>query len=64
MDRPREDRVTARAGGSAGDGGRRLGLGLTLSGGGFRATLFHLGALRFLRDGGATLVHALIVTAV
>jgi predicted acylesterase/phospholipase RssA len=27
-------------------------LGLTLSGGGFRATLFHLGVVRLLRDGG------------
>jgi predicted acylesterase/phospholipase RssA len=25
-------------------------LGLALSGGGFRATLFHLGVVRFLRD--------------
>jgi predicted acylesterase/phospholipase RssA len=28
-------------------------LGLALSGGGFRATLFHLGVVRFLRDAGA-----------
>jgi predicted acylesterase/phospholipase RssA len=28
-------------------------LGLALSGGGFRATLFHLGVVRFLRDSGA-----------
>jgi predicted acylesterase/phospholipase RssA len=28
-------------------------LGLALSGGGFRATLFHLGVIRFLRDAGA-----------
>ena len=28
-------------------------LGLALSGGGFRATLYHLGVLRFLRDAGA-----------
>jgi hypothetical protein len=28
-------------------------LGLALSGGGFRATLFHLGVVRFLRDVGA-----------
>jgi hypothetical protein len=28
----------------------RLGLGLALSGGGFRATLLHLGVVRFLRD--------------
>ena len=28
-------------------------LGLALSGGGFRATLFHLGGVRFLRDAGA-----------
>ena len=27
-------------------------LGLALSGGGFRATLFHLGTVRFLRDAG------------
>jgi predicted acylesterase/phospholipase RssA len=27
-------------------------IGLALSGGGFRATLYHLGALRFLRDAG------------
>ena len=27
-------------------------LGLALSGGGFRATLFHLGVVRFLRDAG------------
>jgi predicted acylesterase/phospholipase RssA len=27
-------------------------LGLSLSGGGFRATLFHLGVVRFLRDVG------------
>src|SRR6516164_11653997 len=29
------------------------GLGLTLSGGGFRATLYHLGVVRFLYDAGA-----------
>ena len=28
-------------------------LGLALSGGGFRATLYHLGVVRFLRDAGA-----------
>ena len=28
-------------------------LGLALSGGGFRATLFHLGVVRFLREAGA-----------
>src|SRR5210317_95456 len=28
-------------------------LGLALSGGGFRATLYHLGVIRFLRDSGA-----------
>jgi predicted acylesterase/phospholipase RssA len=28
-------------------------LGLALSGGGFRATLFHLGVVRYLRDTGA-----------
>ena len=28
-------------------------LGLALSGGGFRATLYHLGVIRFLRDAGA-----------
>ena len=28
-------------------------IGLALSGGGFRATLYHLGVLRFLRDSGA-----------
>src|SRR5438105_5012865 len=28
-------------------------LGLTLSGGGFRATLYHLGVVRFLHDAGA-----------
>ena len=27
-------------------------IGLALSGGGFRATLYHLGSLRFLRDAG------------
>src|SRR3954469_19988873 len=27
-------------------------IGLALSGGGFRASLYHLGLLRFLRDGG------------
>jgi predicted acylesterase/phospholipase RssA len=30
--------------------GRRKRIGLALSGGGFRATLFHLGVVRFLRD--------------
>lgn len=30
--------------------GRRRRIGLALSGGGFRATLFHLGVVRFLRD--------------
>ena len=29
-----------------------LNIGLALSGGGFRATLFHLGLVRFLRDAG------------
>jgi predicted acylesterase/phospholipase RssA len=29
-------------------------LGLALSGGGFRATLYHLGVVRFLRDAGVT----------
>ena len=29
-----------------------MNIGLTLSGGGFRATLFHLGLIRFLRDAG------------
>ena len=28
-------------------------IGLALSGGGFRATLYHLGVVRFLRDAGA-----------
>ena len=28
-------------------------MGLALSGGGFRATLYHLGVIRFLRDAGA-----------
>ena len=28
-------------------------IGLALSGGGFRASLYHLGLLRFLRDAGA-----------
>jgi len=30
----------------------KTGLGLALSGGGFRATLYHLGVIRFLRDAG------------
>jgi predicted acylesterase/phospholipase RssA len=33
-----------------GTGGERRRIGLALSGGGFRATLFHLGVIRFLRD--------------
>ena len=31
---------------------KKLNIGLALSGGGFRATLFHLGLVRFLRDAG------------
>ena len=31
---------------------KTLNIGLALSGGGFRATLFHLGLIRFLRDAG------------
>ena len=30
-------------------------IGLALSGGGFRATLYHLGVIRYLRDSGAIL---------
>ena len=38
--------------GEAGPRGAREGIGLCLSGGGFRATLFHLGALRRLNEAG------------
>jgi predicted acylesterase/phospholipase RssA len=38
-------------------------LGLALSGGGFRASLYHLGLLRFLRDAGV-LAHVTHITAV
>src|SRR5690349_9268803 len=38
-------------------------LGLALSGGGFRASLYHLGLLRFLRDAGI-LAHVTHITAV
>ena len=38
-------------------------IGLALSGGGFRATLYHLGVVRFLRDAG-TLPHVTHITSV
>src|SRR5262245_47516511 len=38
-------------------------IGLALSGGGFRATLYHLGLVRFLRDAGL-LPHVTHITAV
>ncbi len=38
--------------GSAAEKKAKLNIGLALSGGGFRATLFHLGLIRFLRDAG------------
>ena len=34
------------------DSSKKMNIGLALSGGGFRATLFHLGLIRFLRDAG------------
>jgi len=38
-------------------------IGLALSGGGFRATLYHLGVIRYLRDSG-TLPHVADIAAV
>ena len=47
-DKPSAGSGTAKTAGKK----TKLNIGLALSGGGFRATLFHLGLIRFLRDAG------------